>query len=147
MTMGYQSIGPSHVSAKNVLSDALDPENRTGLTCMDTRTIGGQTNQMSEVSSGHIASGIPHKNASLTVNPKGNICPFFNIPGVSPVFDSMNVFRHSAQKSNNFCPSSCFCSSVRRYLVCVSSNLPWPCSVTRQTRRLVPPSNAHRDKH
>ena len=52
---------------------------------------------------------------------------------------STNVFRHSAQKSKSCWPSSCFCSSDKRYLDWVISHLPAPWSVTRQTRKLVPP--------
>jgi hypothetical protein len=81
------------------------------------------------------------KGSELTVNPRGNLSPAFSF---SPLFSSArfvstNVFRHSAQKSKSFWPSSCFCSSVNRYLVCVISNLPSPCRVTRHTRRFVPP--------
>lgn len=47
--------------------------------------------------------------------------------------------RHSAQKSKSFSPSICFCSSVRRYLDWVISNLPAPNRVTRHTLRFVPP--------
>ena len=68
----------------------------------------------------------------------------------------MKLSKHSAQKSRlpsvsskfnraySFCPSSCFCSSVNRYLVWVTSNLPSPSKVTRQTRRLVPPRSKAR---
>ena len=50
----------------------------------------------------------------------------------------------SSRVTHRFCPSSCFCSSVNRYLVCVTSNLPAPMRVTRQTRRLVPPRSSAR---
>lgn len=59
----------------------------------------------------------------------------------------VEAVRLAGQRSTNtysFWPSSCFCSSVRRYLVCVTSNLPSPWRVTRQTRRLVPPRSTAR---
>lgn len=78
-----------------------------------------------------------------TVNPKGNISPGLSsdCPSSPVKLVSINVLRHSAQKSKSFWPSSCFCSSVSRYFVWVISNLPSPCKVTRQTRRFVPPVN------
>lgn len=96
--------------------------------------------------------------ATHTVKPRGSSCPGLINPSVTPsagitvsffssspisttsaMFVRMNDCRHSAQKSKSFSPSSCFCSSVRRYLVWVTSNLPSPCKLTRQTRRFVPP--------
>lgn len=90
----------------------------------------------------------------LTVKPRGKRPS----SSVLPKLTRIKLSRHSAQKSNlyrklyssikfeaySFCPSSCFCSSVNLYLVCVTSNLPWPCRVTRQTRRLVPPRSSAR---
>jgi hypothetical protein len=75
----------------------------------------------------------------LTVNPKGIRAPSTNSSTLC-IFDSINVLIHSTQKSNNFWPSSCFCSSVSRYFDCVISNFPSPLRVTRQTRRFVPPN-------
>lgn len=92
---------------------------------------------------------------SLTVKPSGSLAS----SSVRPRLTRMKLSRHSAQKSSlaheldgenkfqtahNFWPSSCFCSSVRRYLVWVTSNFPAPRSVTRQTRRFVPPRSSAR---
>lgn len=79
-----------------------------------------------------IGSGAVH-----TVNPRGNCTPFSMTP--DSMLESVNFLRHSAQKSNSSCPSSCFCSSLSRYLDWVISNFPPPCNVTRHTRKLVPP--------
>lgn len=73
------------------------------------------------------------------MNPKGSITPGSNTP--DSTLESVNIFKHSAQKSKSSWPSSCFCSSVRRYFDCVISNLPPPWRLTRQTRRFVPPSS------
>ena len=76
----------------------------------------------------------------LTVNPRGIFPPLprYKLRGSVRLL-SMKIFKHSAQKSNNFWPSPCFCSSVRRYFDCVISNFPSPWIVTKHTRRLVPP--------
>jgi len=92
-----------------------------------------------------IRAGQRGRNEGLTVNPNGNFSPSFTAPSSRLV--SMNVLRHEAQKSNSFWPSSCFCSSERRYLDCVISNLPLPCRVTRHTRRFVPPFHAKTTEH
>jgi len=93
--------------------------------------------------------------ARLTVKPSGSL----GSSSVRPRLSRMKLSRHSAQKSSltrelnssngecgaySFWPSSCFCSSVRRYLVWVTSNLPAPRRVTRQTRRFVPPRSSAR---
>ena len=76
----------------------------------------------------------------LTVNPRGIFPPLprYMLRGSVRLL-STKIFKHSAQKSNNFWPSPCFCSSVRRYFDCVISNFPSPWTVTKHTRRLVPP--------
>ena len=76
--------------------------------------------------------------AMRTVKPRGRTDPL----GMRPDswLASTKALKHSPQKSKGFWPSSRFCSSERRYLACVISNLPLPSSVTRQTRRFVPPA-------
>jgi len=99
------------------------------LTCRGTRTINYAVRKCRRINK-HL----------LTVNPRGIFPPLprCEVSGSARLL-SMKIFRHSAQKSNNFWPSSCFCSSVRRYFDCVISNFPSPWTVTRHTRRLVPP--------
>lgn len=63
---------------------------------------------------------------------------------VEPGSSVKSVWIGGQHDTHNFCPSSCFCSSVRRYLVWVTSNLPSPSKVTRQTRRFVPPRSSAR---
>ncbi len=75
-----------------------------------------------------------------TVNPRGSFSPSLRRKPLSAgSVMSMKFLRHSAQKSKSLWPSSCFCSSVRRCLDWVTSNFPSPCTVTRHTRRFVPP--------
>lgn len=75
-----------------------------------------------------------------TVNPRGSFSPSLRRKPLSAgSVMSIKFLRHSAQKSKSFWPSSCFCSSVRRCLDWVTSNFPSPCTVTRHTRRFVPP--------
>lgn len=62
-------------------------------------------------------------------------------PSLRPSWSLKKLLTHSAQKSKSFAPSCCFCSSVSLYLDCLTSNLPPPRRVTRQTRRFVPPKS------
>lgn len=79
------------------------------------------------------------KNESTrTVKPraKSDLSPSFR-----PSWSLKKLLTHSAQKSKSLAPSCCFCSSVNLYLDCLTSNLPPPRRVTRQTRRFVPPKS------
>lgn len=109
--MAFRIVGPESFRPpnKNTMIDAFLPS-RTFSVSFARRLIDSRAGiRKLAQKSANSARLLSRRTSKLTVNPSGILCPSWSCELPSgDMLVLINVCRHSAQKSNSFCPSSCF---------------------------------------